>query len=1397
MWIGAYRSNRALYAAFALLLSAAAQGQVTPPPNLDGNPCAASASPGLREAACPGASAPVCSSSGGIAGGSSDGAFMGCYRPQTTTPVAPSYPGVGSSIAPTDPPPSEPGEEKDRGRGDDDDGQECGGNPIDIASGNKYQVETDYVGPGALPLRIVRHYNSKGAGWSIHKGLFGQGWTSNFEDKIVAFEETAVGVTPNVREVLIQNETGHRFKLTSTDDGPWLNTSGREVVFFQNPDDDYWTYNDGPTVKVFQPTGHIDSITHENGQYLTFHYSEYVISAQLSDLQLDTVRHSSGAEFSFGYDSGRRITSITDSLSNVYTYTYGGVVLVDVELPAANGASEFIKYKYEHPYEHKHLTGIQYPPATTTYASWDYDNNGLATSSEHHVNIEQFDLEMTADTPTTVTRTTTNVHGKETVYTFTKVGGLFRSSSVSGAAHGTCLATNRSSTYDAKGYYDKVTDREGNVTDYDHDAYGQVTKITTGFGTSEARTTDFVWDNLNNKVTRITTPLLQTDIELGARGRTEKITMTNKSSYGVANQVREWRFDYTEYTGSSIAQTVVVDGPRPGNQDITTFNYASNGLLTSVVQKVTASLNLTTSYSNYDAMGRVGRIVTPSGEIRDYEYDPRGRMTKLTVTVDGVATETIYQYRSDGTVWNIVYSDGSNITTYPDAARRIYRILHDDADTDANDVRRREFAYDSASNLTREEIWVKDWGWVNDPGCNPSVPTFPICPGSFQITDVEKFYREYEYDSLDRLTKIEYSYSADEAFEYDKNDRLKTVEDGRFASTSYSRNANNDIGSTTHRDGGVSQVTYDAQGQVSGVRDALGQWTYYRRDGFGQVIELQSPATGLTKYEYDAAGNRTKKTDARLVELNYEYDNLNRLEKVFVGSSSTPIQTFTYDIDEPGHLYSVTDDVGTHTFLRDSAGRVTSKSTDFGSGTVLTTGYRYDAHGRLDRITYPSGLNVTYGFNSFGEVDAISATGAGLSTTTVASSISYYPWGPLESMTFGNGEIRSKVALKDYTVYKINSGTHIARTLMRDGNNNITGFDSRTYTYDAMDRLKTHTGPDGSYEYDYDLNGNRNWHKRNSVQTTYSYNTGKTRLNTLSGGNSESRSYDTNGNTIQIGNRYFDHDDTNRFWRYREGSTTVTYTHNAFGERQVKQQGSTTTRFVYDGPNLLHERVGSTKRDYIYLDGEIVGLVHNGVLYYVHNDHLGRPEVVTNSAKSVVWSSQNDAFSNTPGTDLIGNLNVGFPGQYYDIESGMYYNYFRTYDGLTGRYLQSDPIGLGGGLNTYSYVEGNPLSFIDPYGLSKFDKLFGLPKKFWNWYHRKEKKRGDDDLTKEEAEELYEDWKNQGKPGPDSKRKQGGFVSFDLLEWLIPWPLMPSPLACGELDCDNNGIPDHEEEACE
>ncbi len=101
---------------------------------------------------------------------------------------------------------------------------------------------------------------------------------------------------------------------------------------------------------------------------------------------------------------------------------------------------------------------------------------------------------------------------------------------------------------------------------------------------------------------------------------------------------------------------------------------------------------------------------------------------------------------------------------------------------------------------------------------------------------------------------------------------------------------------------------------------------------------------------------------------------------------------------------------------------------------------------------------------------------------------------------------------------------------------------------------------------------------------------------------------------------------------------------------------------------------------------------------YYHNDHLGTPQVLTDANQNIVWQAGYDPFGKATVTTETVTNNVRFPGQYFDAETGLHYNYFRTYDPSIGRYVTSDPIGLDGGMSTYGYVGGNPLNRIDPTG---------------------------------------------------------------------------------------------------
>jgi RHS repeat-associated protein len=151
--------------------------------------------------------------------------------------------------------------------------------------------------------------------------------------------------------------------------------------------------------------------------------------------------------------------------------------------------------------------------------------------------------------------------------------------------------------------------------------------------------------------------------------------------------------------------------------------------------------------------------------------------------------------------------------------------------------------------------------------------------------------------------------------------------------------------------------------------------------------------------------------------------------------------------------------------------------------------------------------------------------------------------------------------------------------------------------------------------------------------------------------------------------------------------------------------------YTYDEAGHLIGEYGTTNRDHVWLgdlpvavvDNVISGSVTTSTVNYVTADQLGTPRAVSNAAGTVIWQLpyQGNPFGEQPPTSSAGYvLNLRYPGQYYDAESGTNYNFFRNYEPAIGGYQQSDPMGLfGGQISTYSYVGGDPLNRTDPLGL--------------------------------------------------------------------------------------------------
>ena len=387
-------------------------------------------------------------------------------------------------------------------------------------------------------------------------------------------------------------------------------------------------------------------------------------------------------------------------------------------------------------------------------------------------------------------------------------------------------------------------------------------------------------------------------------------------------------------------------------------------------------------------------------------------------------------------------------------------------------------------------------------------------------------------------------------------------------------------------------------------------------------------------------------------------------------------------------------------------------------GVTRTLRYGYNAAGQLTTMTTPSGQQIGYTYlNS--RVSAVTVNGA-----TLAGGIVTTPFGPSGAWQWGNGLYTFRYYDGDGRMsgWTFRNGADVLRNdLTFDTASRITAIANPitptvagAYQYDALDRLAvaqqgnpvTHTE-----QFSYDALGNRTSFNLDGAAANLYYGANTNQLQSMGG--AVSAGY-LNGATSLA----YTYNNANRLTQVQSsGATVASYAVNALGQRVQKTAGATITRFVYDEQGRLlgeYDGTGQLIQETVWLDDlPIATLRPTGTgtptpiaIYYVHADHLGSPRAVTRPADNqVMWRWDNsDPFGNNAANENPAGLGafkyaLRFPGQYYDAETGTHYNYFRDYDPAIGRYSQSDPIGIKGGVNTYGYVGQDPIQLIDPLGL--------------------------------------------------------------------------------------------------
>ncbi|MFZ5764166.1 MAG: RHS repeat-associated core domain-containing protein [Thermodesulfobacteriota bacterium] len=1126
-------------------------------------------------------------------------------------------------------------------------------NPINYASGNKFFQQQDLRidGPG-LPFAFSRYYNSRREAASAA----GYGWSTSFSRHLEF---------PSATTITLVHDRGSETTFRQNAEGIFVSITD-EVQEIEAVAEGYaLTLPDGGK-NYFSSSGLLIRIENRQG------------NAQFLDYEggrLAAVEDTFGRRLDFFYDAAGKLATVSAPMGD-YRFLYdGNGNLVEVVSPAGTGK----KYVYEDANDVHNLTAI-IDENGMVEAAVTYDRYDRAVTSELADGLHKVTVTYLANQTRILTDSR---NASKTVELYVDANGIVRKQAESGPGCTTCPAgSGVSYVFDDRLRITRATDALGRVTTSTYDERGNKISETEAVATAEERTTTFTYHPDDNQVTSITRASVArpgaqtvTTFTYDANGN---LASRTESGYNGAAMVSAT----TSYACNDHGQLVAIDGPRTDVADVTTFSYYANvpeeGANRGQLRAVTNALGQRVTFARYNAFGKAEEVNDENGVKTTLIYDERGRLIETST----LGRSTVLRYDAAGRLTSVLLP-GDRIISYTYTAANLLATI---ADNLGNSI---SYSYDSEGNRIREE--------VRDPA--------NALAGAV----------DFAYDDDNRLARIILPGGAVEERHYDDKGNLVEVADPNILLNRYGYDALDRLIAHHDPDFSATVFRHDSEDNLAEVRDAEGTLTRYHYDDLGRRVAEHSPDAGTTTFAYDAAGNLIRKTDARGVTVAFAYDAMNRLIAEQYPDASQNI-TYSYDqgINGIGRLTGITDASGATAYRYNELGQLVGQERVNDGMPTASLRFVYDGtSSELAGITYPSGLHVSYVRDGDGKVSAMALDGR-----EILSNITYKPFGPVAAYNVGENSLAvQRTYDQQYRLTGTEAAAVYGLSLVRDGAGNVLAIHDvvdpaadQSFAYDSLYRLIDAAGIYGGIGYTYDRVGNRQTRISDREYDIYSYLADSNQLLSVTASNPATYTYDGHGNIIDNGTLAFVYDQANRLTMVREGESLVSeYGYDARNMRVKKTVNGRTTFYHYDPQGkLLAETDGSGKplRDYIYLDDEPVAMKIYGEqagIYYFLTDHLGTPQKLIDATGQMVWQANYLPFGQAmiDPASIVEN-NFRFPGQYYDAETGLHYNWHRYYDPQAGRYLTPDPIGLAGGMNLYAYANSNPIMFIDPEGLAYF-----------------------------------------------------------------------------------------------